>query len=431
VARSRTHCGPRACRWWSGGRCPWRPRPSVPPLARSCPRSNRRCSPGTPTGRARSSNVVATLRAGRLGPGATTQASAPTSPPGVPAPHLQGDGRRRPARRFYPDLRDERFTSALAIFHSRFSTNTAPTWERAQPFRMLCHNGEINTIDGNVNLMRAREGQLVAGLLSSTASTGSTRSCWPGDRRRPVGLGQARRRARAAGARRPRRPPRPGDAGAAGVGGRARPRPGDPRLLPLPLVPGRAVGRPGRADLHRRDRGSARRSTATGCAPALPRLRGRHGRRLLRGRRGPPRCRPTTPTTTAGPPRAARARADAVRRPDRGRAAGGPRDQAALGAQAPYGDWLAEHLRRSGRAPVEGAPRTCAAAARLRDHQGGGHLDPAADGDAGQGDDLLDGGRHPDRGALARPPSGVALPQAALRAGHQPARSTTTASPRS
>ena len=67
---------------------------------------------------------------------------------------------------FYPDLRDDRFTSALAVFHSRFSTNTAPTWERAQPFRMLCHNGEINTIAGNLNLMRAREGQLVPGSMS-------------------------------------------------------------------------------------------------------------------------------------------------------------------------------------------------------------------------------------------------------------------------
>jgi glutamate synthase domain-containing protein 2/glutamate synthase domain-containing protein 1/glutamate synthase domain-containing protein 3 len=67
---------------------------------------------------------------------------------------------------FYPDLRDERFVSALAVFHSRFSTNTTPTWERAQPFRMLCHNGEINTIDGNVNLMRAREGDIRPGDLS-------------------------------------------------------------------------------------------------------------------------------------------------------------------------------------------------------------------------------------------------------------------------
>ncbi|HEX2027262.1 MAG TPA: glutamate synthase-related protein [Nitriliruptorales bacterium] len=63
---------------------------------------------------------------------------------------------------FYPDLRDDRFVSAFVIFHSRYSTNTAPTWERAQPFRLICHNGEINTIDGNVNLMRAREGSLGA-----------------------------------------------------------------------------------------------------------------------------------------------------------------------------------------------------------------------------------------------------------------------------
>jgi glutamate synthase (ferredoxin) len=60
--------------------------------------------------------------------------------------------------RFYPDLRDPRLAVPFGIFHQRFSTNTAPSWERAQPFRMLCHNGEINAIDGNVAWMRAREG---------------------------------------------------------------------------------------------------------------------------------------------------------------------------------------------------------------------------------------------------------------------------------
>jgi len=63
---------------------------------------------------------------------------------------------------FYPDLRDQEFIAPFAIFHQRYSTNTAPSWERAQPFRMLCHNGEINTIQGNVNRMRAREGRLGA-----------------------------------------------------------------------------------------------------------------------------------------------------------------------------------------------------------------------------------------------------------------------------
>ncbi len=58
---------------------------------------------------------------------------------------------------FYPDLRDERFVSAVAIYHQRYSTNTFPQWRLAQPFRMLAHNGEINTIKGNINWMRSHE----------------------------------------------------------------------------------------------------------------------------------------------------------------------------------------------------------------------------------------------------------------------------------
>ena len=58
---------------------------------------------------------------------------------------------------FYPDLRDERFASAFAIIHQRYSTNTFPSWSLAQPFRTLAHNGEINTLRGNVNRMRGRE----------------------------------------------------------------------------------------------------------------------------------------------------------------------------------------------------------------------------------------------------------------------------------
>jgi glutamate synthase (ferredoxin) len=59
--------------------------------------------------------------------------------------------------RFYPDLRDPLYETALAVYHQRYSTNTFPTWERAQPFHMLSHNGEINTLRGNVSWMRARE----------------------------------------------------------------------------------------------------------------------------------------------------------------------------------------------------------------------------------------------------------------------------------
>ena len=61
---------------------------------------------------------------------------------------------------FYPDLRDERFKTELAIVHSRFSTNTFPSWALAQPFRMLAHNGEINTVVGNRNRLRAAEGRM-------------------------------------------------------------------------------------------------------------------------------------------------------------------------------------------------------------------------------------------------------------------------------
>ena len=58
---------------------------------------------------------------------------------------------------FYPDLMDERFTSAFAIYHQRYSTNTFPQWWLAQPFRMLAHNGEINTLKGNLNWMKSHE----------------------------------------------------------------------------------------------------------------------------------------------------------------------------------------------------------------------------------------------------------------------------------
>jgi glutamate synthase (ferredoxin) len=61
---------------------------------------------------------------------------------------------------FYPDLRDERMSTALALVHSRYSTNTFPSWERAHPNRCIIHNGEINTLRGNVNFMNAREAML-------------------------------------------------------------------------------------------------------------------------------------------------------------------------------------------------------------------------------------------------------------------------------
>ncbi|MGW1071738.1 glutamate synthase large subunit [Streptomyces sp. NPDC002537] len=71
---------------------------------------------------------------------------------------------------FFPDLSDRRFATAIALVHSRFSTNTFPSWPLAHPYRFVAHNGEINTVQGNRNWMRARESQLASGLFGSEES---------------------------------------------------------------------------------------------------------------------------------------------------------------------------------------------------------------------------------------------------------------------
>ena len=116
--------------------------------------------------------------------------------------------------RFYKDLCDPRFASALAIVHSRFSTNTFPSWALAHPFRFVAHNGEINTLRGNVNWMRAREHAL-----------GEFAEVRPVIPRGASDSAQLRRRARAARARGPAARARGDDDGARGVGGPRRPRP--------------------------------------------------------------------------------------------------------------------------------------------------------------------------------------------------------------
>jgi glutamate synthase (NADPH/NADH) large chain/glutamate synthase (ferredoxin) len=70
---------------------------------------------------------------------------------------------------FYPDLKDERFESAFAIYHQRYSTNTFPQWWLAQPFRMLAHNGEINTLKGNLNWMKSHEIRMASSFLGDMA----------------------------------------------------------------------------------------------------------------------------------------------------------------------------------------------------------------------------------------------------------------------
>ena len=68
---------------------------------------------------------------------------------------------------FYLDLQDERLTSALGIVHSRFSTNTFPSWPLAHPFRRVAHNGEIKHVTGNENWMRAREALIHSDVFGS------------------------------------------------------------------------------------------------------------------------------------------------------------------------------------------------------------------------------------------------------------------------
>jgi glutamate synthase (NADPH/NADH) large chain len=68
-------------------------------------------------------------------------------------------------QQFFPDLSDDRMESALALVHSRFSTNTFPSWPLAHPYRFIAHNGEINTVQGNRNWMRTREALLESDLI--------------------------------------------------------------------------------------------------------------------------------------------------------------------------------------------------------------------------------------------------------------------------
>ncbi|MDX2482206.1 MAG: glutamate synthase large subunit [Pseudodonghicola sp.] len=70
---------------------------------------------------------------------------------------------------FYPDLKDDRFESAFAIYHQRYSTNTFPQWWLAQPFRMLAHNGEINTLKGNINWMKSHEIRMASATFGDMA----------------------------------------------------------------------------------------------------------------------------------------------------------------------------------------------------------------------------------------------------------------------
>ena len=155
---------------------------------------------------------------------------------------------------FYPDLRDERVVSALALVTSRFSTNTFPSWPLAHPYRMIAHNGEINTIRGNRNWMQAREA-----LLSSPHLDGLERAlpiCTP-DASDTAGFDEVLELLTLSGYSMAEAV---SDDDPRAVGAPRRDGPRAEGLLPVPRHPHGALGRPRLHRLHRRrgDRRGAR-----------------------------------------------------------------------------------------------------------------------------------------------------------------------------
>ena len=183
---------------------------------------------------------------------------------------------------FYPDLKDERFVSAFAIFHQRYSTNTFPQWRLAQPFRMLAHNGEINTLKGNVNWMKSHEIQDGVRRCSASMATTSSRSSSRAVRIPPRSTPCSRCWCAPAAPRRwPRRCSFP-------KRGRRKHRrcPSASRDVCLCQRRDGAVGRTGRARRHRRPLGDRRHGSQRPASAALRAHRGRLAVRRLRDRHG-------------------------------------------------------------------------------------------------------------------------------------------------
>ena len=203
------------------------------------------------------------------------------------------------------------------LVHSRFSTNTFPSWELAHPYRMIAHNGEINTLRGNVNWMRARESQLASELFGD-----DLQKVLPVVRAGRLRHGQLRQRARAARARGPLAAARDDDDDPRGLRRpRRRPRRAA-RLLRLPRLPDGAVGRPRGDRLHRRHRDRRDARPQRPAPGPLAGDEGRLGRDGLRDRRA---RHPGRERAAQGPPPA---REDLPRRPRARPHRRGRRDQA-------------------------------------------------------------------------------------------------------
>ena len=211
---------------------------------------------------------------------------------------LQGHAHRRPAGAVLPDLADPDLDTALALVHSRFSTNTFPSWARAHPYRYIAHNGEINTLRGNVNWMHAREslfgselfGADMKKILPIIDQAGSDSAMFDNALELLVLAGRSLPHAVMMMI------PEPwsGDASMSA---------GQEGVLRIPFVPDGAVGRPGVDRLHRRRPHRRRARPQRPAAVALLRHQGRSGHHGLRGRRArhPAGARPVEGPPAAGP----------------------------------------------------------------------------------------------------------------------------------
>ena len=251
----------------------------------------------------------------------------------VLAPHhrLQGDAARRAGRRRSTRTsRTSASTSALCLVHQRFSTNTFPTWDLAHPFRFIAHNGEINTLRGNLNWIRVAPGD-----HPLEAPRRGPRQDLAAHLRRPVGLGLVRQRARAARDGRLSDRPRDDADDPRGVGRQPADGREAPRLLRVPRGADGAVGRAGGGRVHRRQ---VHRRHARPQRPAARALL-HHRRRPHRDVLGDGRARHPAGEDRQEVAPAARARccwstsSTGASSPTRSSSATSPR-------QRPYQDWL-------------------------------------------------------------------------------------------
>ncbi len=317
------------------------------------------------------------------------------------------------------DLTDPSFGRALALVHQRFSTNTFPTWDRAHPYRFIAHNGEINTLRGNINWMRRAPGDVRVATRSATTSRKLFPIMRPGRQR----LGELRQRPRAAGAHGPLPAARGHDDDPGGV---AEPRDHERRqagLLRVPRLPAWSRGTARRRSPSPTAASSAPCSTATACARRATRHQGRLRRHGLGGRRAR-RSRPRTwPTRTASSPGAcssstpSRAASSTTRRSRRRWRHASPTASGSTSTSSGSTALPAAERRAAGvRARDAARPP-----AGLRLHPRGPAAPDGAHGGQRPGGRRLDGHRHAAGRALGQAAAALQLLQAALRPGDEPA----------